>query len=184
VGSNELVTDTITIDVVSAITSMELYKDGETEPLDLKTKGTLWLGQAEEMTLSAAVYPSTACQNVKWTSSNTKVAVVDKNGKVTAKKKGNAIITASVKGASSTCKITVKQPTLSVSKSKLVVKKNKTVSINAKATPTKTITYKSNNKKIATVTKDGKVKGLRSGTTEIFVSCNGVTKKIMITVVK
>jgi len=117
-------------------------------------------------------------------SSNTKVAVVDKNGKVTAKKKGNAIITASVKGASSTCKITVKQPTLSVSKSKLVVKKNKTVSINAKATPTKTITYKSNNKKIATVTKDGKVKGLRSGTTEIFVSCNGVTKKIMITVVK
>ena len=41
-------------------------------------------------------------------SSNSSVASVDKNGKVTAKKKGTATITASANGVSAECKVTVK----------------------------------------------------------------------------
>ena len=48
-----------------------------------------------------------------WTSSNTKVATVDKNGKVTAKGKGTATITAKAKygngNVTATCKVTVKE---------------------------------------------------------------------------
>lgn len=48
-----------------------------------------------------------------WTSSNTKVATVDRNGKVTAKGKGTATITAKAKysnsNATATCKVTVKE---------------------------------------------------------------------------
>ncbi|WP_339161800.1 Ig-like domain-containing protein [Siminovitchia sp. FSL W7-1587] len=53
--------------------------------------------------LSATVSPSTAKQTVTWTSSDTKIATIDNNGKVTAIAAGTATIT-----ASSTEKSTVK----------------------------------------------------------------------------
>ena len=45
---------------------------------------------------------------VKWSSSNKKVATVNSKGKVTAKKKGTAKISAKVNGKTYRCKITVK----------------------------------------------------------------------------
>lgn len=48
--------------------------------------------------------------NITWSSSNEDVATVDKNGKVTAKSNGNAVITATCStGNTATCNITVKQ---------------------------------------------------------------------------
>jgi uncharacterized protein YjdB len=44
----------------------------------------------------------------KFTSSNTKIVKISKNGKTTAKKKGKAIITVKTNGMKLTCKITVK----------------------------------------------------------------------------
>lgn len=45
---------------------------------------------------------------ITWSTSNAKVATVDKNGKVKAVGKGSAIITAEVDGIKTTCKVTVK----------------------------------------------------------------------------
>ena len=48
-------------------------------------------------------------RKLKWTSSNKKVATVNKNGKVTAKKKGTATITVkTANGKKYSCKVTVK----------------------------------------------------------------------------
>lgn len=47
-------------------------------------------------------------QKVKWSSSKKKVATVSSKGKVTARKKGTATITATVKGKKYKCKLTVK----------------------------------------------------------------------------
>lgn len=47
-------------------------------------------------------------KKVTWSSSNNKVAVVSQKGKVTAKKKGTATITAKAGGKKYTCKVTVK----------------------------------------------------------------------------
>ena len=61
--------------------------------------------------LKAAAKPTNAEQTVTWKSSNTKIATVDKNGKVKAKKKGTCTITCTAKdgsGKKATCKITVK----------------------------------------------------------------------------
>ncbi len=52
-------------------------------------------------------------KKVKWTSSNKKVATVNSKGKVTAKKKGTATITAKVGNKKYKCKITVIKTTSS-----------------------------------------------------------------------
>ena len=62
------------------------------------------------------------------------------------------------------------------------VKVGKTTKIAAKATPSGKITYKSSNKKIATVSSNGTVKGIKKGTAKITVTCNGVSKTFKVTV--
>lgn len=110
------------------------------------------------------------------------MATVSSKGVVTAKKAGTVTITAKCGSYKATCKVTVKTPTLKLAKTSASVKKGKTVTIKATAVPTGTITYKSNNKKIATVSSKGVVKGVAKGKTTITVTCNGVSKKFTVTV--
>jgi uncharacterized protein YjdB len=75
-------------------------------------KSTTSLTEGESETLTATIAPSNATgdKTVKWSSSNGAVAAVDSNGKVTAKKAGTAVITAtSSNGKSASCTVTVKQ---------------------------------------------------------------------------
>ena len=90
---------------------------------------------------------------VKYTSDNEKVAVVDENGRVTAKKAGTALITASADGYQSTCRIVVKKPTFKVAKKMIKVKKGKKARIIVKVRPSTKVVFASANKKIAAVTK-------------------------------
>lgn len=71
---------------------------------------------------------------------------------------------------------------LQVAKTSLSVKKGKTVNVKATALPDTKITYTSSNKKIATVTNKGVVKGIKKGTTTILVKANGKTVKVKVTV--
>jgi uncharacterized repeat protein (TIGR02543 family) len=67
--------------------------------------------KGETLTLKAVVAPEKATnKGIKWSSSNTKIAAVDKNGKVKALQNGTATIKATAKdgsGVSASCKITV-----------------------------------------------------------------------------
>ncbi len=77
-----------------------------------KTKITKAGGETEK--LVATVKPSNATvKDVIWTSNNATVATVDATGKVTTKKPGKAIITATTKDGSkkATCTVTVVAPT-------------------------------------------------------------------------
>ena len=66
--------------------------------------------KGETLTLKAVVAPEKATnKGIKWSSSNTKIAAVDKNGKVKALQNGTATIKATAKdgsGVSASCKIT------------------------------------------------------------------------------
>ena len=119
---------------------------------------------------------------VKYTSDNEKVAVVDENGRVTAKKAGTALITASADGYQSTCRIVVKKPTFKVAKKMIKVKKGKKARIIVKVRPTKKVVFASANKKIAAVTKKGMLKGMKKGKTKIKVKCYGITKTVIVIV--
>lgn len=119
---------------------------------------------------------------VKYTSDNEKVAVVDENGLVTAKKAGTALITASADGYQSTCRIVVKKPTFKVAKKMIKVKKGKKARIIVKVRPTTKVVFASANKKIAAVTKKGMLKGMKKGRTKIKVKCYGITKTVIVIV--
>ncbi len=67
-------------------------------------KTSLSLGIGSTYTLKV----SGTSSSVKWKSSNKSVAKVSKKGKVTAKKKGTATISAKVSGSKLKCKVTVK----------------------------------------------------------------------------
>ena len=120
---------------------------------------------------------------VTYTSSNKSVAVVSAGGKVTAKKVGTATITVKCGSYKATCKITVKKGSLKItSKTAVSVKAKKTTAIKAAATSKAKITYRSSNTKVATVSSKGVVKGVKKGKAVIYVSSNGITKKVTVTV--
>ena len=119
---------------------------------------------------------------VKYTSDNEKVAAVDENGRVTAKKAGTALITASADGYQSTCRIVVKKPTFKVAKKMIKVKKGKKARIIVKVCPSTKVVFASANKKIAAVTKKGMLKGMKKGRTKIKVKCYGITKTVIVIV--
>ena len=125
---------------------------------------------------------------VDWYTSNKNIATVDSNGKVTVRKKGTVTITAKAKDGSNKaakCKITVKQLVTKLSynskKQAKEVYKNKTIKFNVIVTPNnannKGIIYSSSNKKVATVTSKGIIKGIKEGTVTITAKAKDDSKK-------
>lgn len=148
-----------------------------------KSNITLYTKGSTTATLKATVTGSS--QAVTWKSSNPAVVEV-LNGKLTAKKAGTAVITATANGISKTCTVTVKAPALKLSRSKatLYINGNKTITLKAGVTGASSkVTWKSADKKIAVV-KNGKVTAKKTGTVKIKATANGITKTCTITVKK
>ena len=146
-----------------------------TKPTDIKVSSirlntknrTMYSNQYVQ--LKATVLPNNAYnKSVTWKSSNSKIATVDKNGKVKALKVGNATITAtSTDGSnvSAQCKIKVVQRVTKIKLNKSIInlsKKGKTAKLKATVLPNnaynKSVTWKSNNTKVVTVDRNGKIK--------------------------
>lgn len=118
------------------------------------------------------VTPTTASNiSVKYTSSNTRVAVVDSNGLLTAVGKGTCTVTCTAadgSGKKDTCKVTVKQPvrklTISGGSS---VNEGSSIELKAVAAPSnatnKNVTWSSSDKTVAKVSSTGKVTALKAG---------------------
>ena len=144
------------------------------------TKKTAVVYKGKTVTVKAAL---AGVSSVKYTSSNKKVATVNsKTGAVKGLKAGTVTITATSGKLKATYKLTVKNPTFSLTKSSATIKKGKTTIIKSKAAPAGKVTYTSSNKKVATVTSKGVVKGIKKGKATITVKCNGITKKFVVIV--
>ena len=84
-------------------------------------KATLSLEKGKSETLKATISPSNASnKGVTWTSSNSKVATVDKNGKVKAISKGTATIIVKTKDKGKTAKCTVTVNDISKARQKIL----------------------------------------------------------------
>ena len=137
----------------------------------------------ETKALSATVTPSNATdKTVTWISSNTSVATVDSNGKVTAKSAGSTAISAKAGSFTANCSVTVVVPVVSVSlnKTELTLEKGKNATLTATINPSnatdKTVTWKSSNTAIATVDQNGKVTAVEVGSAVITVTTNDGSK--------
>ena len=118
-------------------------------------------------TYSITANTSSTGQQVTWSSSNAKVAKVDSNGVVTAVGSGSATITASIGSHSQSCSVTVIQPSLSLTKSKMSVMVGSTTTLSAKVTPSGTaVSWSSDNTCVAKVS-NGKVTAVGTGTATI-----------------
>lgn len=136
-----------------------------------KTETTLKKGTSETLTVTYDPEDTTDSKTVIWTSSDTSVASVDKNGKVTALKDGKATITATVGKHTATCTVTVQEVKLTgieLDKNAVTVNKGestdalKVTYTPANTTDDKTVTWSSSNEKVATV-KDGVITGVGAG---------------------
>ena len=119
---------------------------------------------------------------VTFKSSNKKVATVNSKGVITGKKAGKTVITVKVGKYTKKLTVTVKKPSFKLTKSSAKLKKGQKVTIKSKAAPAAKVTYKSSNKKVATVNSKGVVTAKKKGTAKITVKCNGITKTFKVTV--
>ena len=124
-------------------------------------------------------------QGAVWSSSNTSIATVDKNGNVKGLKAGTVTIKANVGGKVGSKTIKVDPGTLvtsiklnSTSKSLI---KGQSFTLTATVAPTnatnKKVTYKSSNTNVATVDANGKVTAKSAGTATITVTASDGSKK-------
>ena len=110
-------------------------------------------------------------QKITWKSSNSKIVVVNKAGKLQAKAKGSATITGTVSKRKYTCKVTVQAPKLN--KTSVTLKAGQTYQLKLDGTNQK-ITWKSSNSKIVTVNKAGKLQAKAVGNATVTAQVNGI----------
>lgn len=137
-------------------------------------------------TLTPTVFPESSNEKITWSSSNKKVVTVDKNGKIKGIKTGTATITAkTASGKKATCKVTVvnktkKAATVKLNKTTLSLSRGDYQQLKAQLTKgaTDTVTWKSSNKKVVTVDKNGVIKAVKKGTATITVKTSGGEKAV------
>lgn len=109
---------------------------------------------------SATLKVSGTKKRPKWTSSRRTVATVSSRGKVVAKKKGTTTITAKIGTKKYSCRVTVQTPSISKKNVSLTVGKSATLKLNGTK---QKVTWKSSNKKVATVNSKGKIVAKKTG---------------------
>ena len=166
-------TTTITITVDDTVLTLNVTVNNN--PTLNISKKTIYAGNSFNLKVIGLV------GNATFTTSNSKVAVVDNNGKVTCKSAGNSNITVIANGIELTCTITVINPALNCTNKAIYVKKSFNLKV-IKGLNGKT-NFKSSNNKIAKVNSKGKVTGYKAGTCTIIVKANGATLKCKVRVI-
>ncbi len=156
-------------------------------------KGTLKATYSKKYTLKASAVDAKGKKvtgkngKITWKSSNKKIATVNSKGKVTVKKKaGTVTITAKApNGKKASVKLKVSKKAVKVTKVKITGKKTmkakKSQTLKAVAAPATApnhkLTWKSSNKKVATVNSKGKVTAKKKGTVTITATARDGSKK-------
>ncbi len=160
-------TDTINVEVIQPVTSVSFEYSSIT------------LDAGKKKTLTPQIRPISATnKNVKWSSSNKKIVTVDSKGVVSAVAAGTATITCtSADGyAKETVKVTVTQPPTGIkfNAKKVTVKIGTPRKLNPTVLPetasNKNVIFSSSDEKIAKVSPEGVVTGIKKGTAKITVT--------------
>ena len=150
------------------------------------SKMTLLLDEGQNATLNVTITPNNATdKSVTWKSYDEQIVTVNKAGKVTAQKAGTATIIARCGEQETSCKVTViEKPAtdikinvtdIKLSKTTLELEEGQSTMLKATVTPTdatdKTVTWKSYDEQIATVSKAGEITAKKAGPATIVARC-------------
>jgi uncharacterized protein YjdB len=147
--------------------------------LDIKLDvASLDLNVGDTYQLDAKVEPADATDELFYESSNTKVAIVSANGKITAKGKGNCVVfvKSSTGNKYAYCYVYVSQQVegLELTPEEIEIKVGELIELEAEISPDGAsdteLEWTSKNEQIATVSQKGVVKGVSKGAT--IISCS------------
>lgn len=157
------------------------------------TIGKTTINKGETIKLNVEILPKEAENHeVIYSSSDNSVAQVDESGNITGLKSGKATITVKAKenNVSSSINITVYTPVSDIilQEDEIYLQKSEEITINPIILPTdasnKSLSFKSLNTNIVTVTNNGIITAINEGETSIEVKTDdgGITKQVKITV--
>ena len=165
----------------------------EVQPTGVKLNQTsLALETGATANLIATVEPAGAVGTVTWTSSNDGVASIA-DGVVTAKSAGSATITAKISTFSATCSVTVTDPYVKVTSvtldhTSLDLVEGDAAQLTATVAPDnatdKTVTWKSSDTKVATVSASGEVVAVAEGKATITATAGDASAACEVAVAK
>ncbi len=125
---------------------------------------------------------TTTGDNVKWKSSDSKIASVDKYGVIKAKKAGTATIIAKLKNAQAYCQITVNQTKISINTTSASLERGEILKLTATTSNHSSVKWKSSKTSIATVDEYGTVTCKKPGETIISATSDGASAVCTLTV--
>ena len=171
-------------------------KTGSTvKAVSVKTLPAIYIVKGKSVKLPAAVQPYNAVnKKVTFKSKNKKIAKVSSTGKVKGQKIGKTTITITTKDGNkkATCKVYVVKKAVKLKKltlnqkSKVNLKKGKTLQIKPKLSPAKATgivpKFTSGNTSVAVIDKAGTITALKAGSTTITVKAGKLKKTIKLTV--
>ena len=117
-------------------------------------------------------------------SSRSAIASVNTYGVVTGKKSGTCTITAKIKRAEASCKVTVEKSVVTISETSLKLENGATAQLSASVSTGHDIRWKSSASSIVSVDEDGLVTAKKCGSAIIRATADGVSAKCNITVKK
>ncbi|MBP0962324.1 MAG: Ig-like domain-containing protein, partial [Oscillospiraceae bacterium] len=126
--------------------------------------------------ISATVIPANATDSrIRYSSSDSSVAQITQTGKITATGRGSCYISVSCGGVSKSfsLKVRVKTDLIRVKSKYVVMKPNEELNLETSAEPAEAsqkFTYKSADESIVTVSEEGVLKAVTSGSTSVIVS--------------
>ena len=147
------------------------------------TKKTMYVGDTFKLKISGTK------KKVKWSSSDKRIATVSSKGVVKGIKEGDAKIIAVVSGKKYTCSVKVKNvvsQSIELDKTEIECVAGENTKIKATVLPSnttdKTLQWSTSDESIAKVDSKGKVTGISSGETMLFVTNGNCTASCPITV--
>ena len=155
-----------------------LLMAGSAAAASISTKtATLAVGGTQKLTIRGI----SASKKVTWKSAKSSVASVTSKGVVKGVRAGKTKITAKVGKSTFTCTVTVKNVKLSATKATIQTNGIYRLALKGSAASDK-ITWSSGNKKVATVTAAGVVRGIKTGQTKITAKFGNKTFACTMTV--